>query len=191
MRMKFRSLGWLITGGILLLAIACGSAAPGASPTLATSTPAPDIRATETAKDSAAPDRIPTPTPVPAQVRQTAQDFASGYSAINQEWDQLHQEFDDWRQGLITCDPSSVQTSLVRFSGSFAGTTETARSLSRHSAVRGLSDQLIKAAEQEVEALRRLRDNWKPDSDETQPLEESDGFGSGSGSCQLILNRLS
>ena len=181
MRIKLRSFGWLITGGILLLALACGSAAPAASPSLENPTQTPNIPATEAAKGPAAPVRIPTATPVPPQVSQTAQDFASGYLAINQEWDELHRDFDNWRQGLITCDPSSVQSTLVRFSGSFAGTTETARSLSRHSAVRDLSDQLIKAAEREEEALRRLRDDWKSGSDEADPVKESDGFGSGSG----------
>ena len=180
MRIKFRSLGWLITGGVLLLAIACGSTSAAARPTLATPTPPPDIRATERARDSAAPDRIPTTTPVPPQVSQTAQDFASGHLVINQEWDELHRDFDKWRQGLITCDSSSVQANLVRFSGNFAGTTETARSLSRHSAVRDLSDQLIKAAEEEEQALRRLRDNWKPDSDEAEPVNGSGASGSGS-----------
>ena len=180
MRIKLRRFGWLITGGILLLAIGCGSAAPAASPSLDTPTQTPNIPATEEAKGPAAPVRIPTATPVPPQVSQTAQDFASGYLVINEEWDELHRDFDKWRQGLITCDPSSVQSALVRFSGSFAGITETARSLSRHSAVRDLSDQLIKAAEEEEQALRRLRDNWMPDSDEAEPVNESGASDSGS-----------
>ena len=179
MRIKLRSLGWLITGSILLLAIGCGSAAPVASPSLENPTQTPNIPATEAAKGPAAPVRIPTATPVPSQVSQTAQDFASGHLVINQEWDELHRDFDKWRQGLITCDSSSVQANLVRFSGNFAGTTETARSLSRHSAVRDLSDQLIKAAEREEEALRRLRDNWKPDSDEAEPVDGSGASGAG------------
>ena len=179
MRIKLRSFGWLITGSILLLAIGCGSAAPAASLSLENPTQTPNIPATEAAKGPAAPVRIPTATPVPSQVSQTAQDFASGYLVINQEWDELHRDFDKWRQGLITCDSSSVQANLVRFSGNFAGTTETARSLSRHSAVRDLSDQLIKAAEREEEALRRLRDNWKPDSDEAEPVDGSGASGAG------------
>ena len=163
------------------MAIACGSAAPASRPSLETPTQTPDIPATEAARGPAAPDRIPTATPVPPQVSETAQEFASGYLAINQDWDDLHQDFDDWRQGLITCDPSSVQASLVRFAGSFAETTESARSLSRNSAVRDLSDQLIQAAEQEEEALRRLRDNWKPALGRAgQPAANSDGFGLGS-----------
>ena len=180
MRIKLRSFGWLITGGILILAIGCGSAAPAASPSLDAPTQTPNIPATEEAKGPAAPVRIPTATPVPPQVSQTAKDFASGYLVINEEWDELHRDFDKWRQGLITCDPSSVQSTLVRFSGSSAGITETARSLSRHSAVRDLSDQLIKAAEEEEQALRRLRDNWMPDSDEAQPVNGSGASDSGS-----------
>ena len=178
MKIKLRNLGWLIVGGILLVAVACGSAAPVARSSVGTPTQTPDIPATEAAKGPAAPVRIPTATPVPPQVSQTALEFATGFRAINQEWDQLHREFDDWRQGLITCDPSSVRAKLVQFSGSFAATTETARSLSRHSTVRNLSDQLIEAAEHEEEALRLLRDTWKPESEESEAVTESDKLSS-------------
>ena len=182
MRIKLRNLGWLLTGGVLLAAIACGSSSPAATGSVSTPIPTLDIPATVSAKGPAVPVRIPTATPVSPEVQQIAQQFNTGYDAINQEWDQLHQDFDAWRQGLITCDPSAVQASLVRFSGSIAGTTETARSLSRHSSVRGLADQLILAAEQEEEALRLLRDTWKPDLGEEEPEPEatSNGFASDS-----------
>jgi len=182
MRIKLRNLGWLLTGGVLLAAIACGSSSPAATGSVSTPIPTLDIPATVSAKGPALPVRIPTSTPVSPEVQQIAQQFNTGYDAINQEWDQLHQDFDAWRQGLITCDPSAVQASLVRFSGSIAGTTETARSLSRHSSVRGLADQLILAAEQEEEALRLLRDTWKPDLGEEEPEPEatSNGFDSDS-----------
>ena len=173
MRIKLRNLGWLLTGGVLLAAIACGSSSPAATGSVSTPIPTLDIPATVSAKGPAVPVRIPTATPVSPEVQQIAQQFNTGYDAINQEWDQLHQDFDAWRQGLITCDPSAVQASLVRFSGSIAGTTETARSLSRHSSVRGLADQLILAAEQEEEALRLLRDTWKPDLGEEEPEPEA------------------
>ncbi|MBQ11613.1 MAG: hypothetical protein CMJ45_08690 [Planctomyces sp.] len=184
MRIKLRNFGWLLTGGVLLAAIACGSAAPAATGSVSTPIPTLDIPATVSAKGPAVPLRIPTATPVSPEVQQTAQQFNTGYDAINQDWDQLHQDFDAWRQGLITCDPSAVQASLVRFSGSIAGTTETARSLSRHSSVRGLADQLIQAAEQEEEALRLLRDTWKPDlgEEESEPEAASNGNGNGFGS---------
>ena len=180
MRIKLRNLGWLLTGGVLLAAIACGSSSPAATGSVSTPIPTLDIPATVSAKGPAVPVRIPTATPVSPEVQQIAQQFNTGYDAINQEWDQLHQDFDAWRQGLITCDPSAVQASLVRFSGSIAGTTETARSLSRHSSVRGLADQLILAAEQEEEALRLLRDTWKPDLGEEEPEPEATSNGSDS-----------
>ena len=180
MRIKLRNLGWLLTGGVLLAAIACGSSSPAATGSVSTPIPTLDIPATVSAKGPALPVRIPTSTPVSPEVQQIAQQFNTGYDAINQEWDQLHQDFDAWRQGLITCDPSAVQASLVRFSGSIAGTTETARSLSRHSSVRGLADQLILAAEQEEEALRLLRDTWKPDLGEEEPEPEATSNGSDS-----------
>ena len=179
MRIKLRNLGWLLTGGVLLAAIACGSSSPAATGSVSTPIPTLDIPATVSAKGPAVPVRIPTATPVSPEVQQIAQQFNTGYDAINQEWDQLHQDFDAWRQGLITCDPSAVQASLVRFSGSIAGTTETARSLSRHSSVRGLADQLILAAEQEEEALRLLRDTWKPDLGEEEPEPEATSNGNG------------
>ena len=182
MRIKLRNLGWLLTGGVLLAAIACGSSSPAATGSVSTPIPTLDIPATVSAKGPAVPVRIPTATPVSPEVQQIAQQFNTGYDAINQEWDQLHQDFDAWRQGLITCDPSAVQASLVRFSGSIAGTTETARSLSRHSSVRGLADQLILAAEQEEEALRLLRDTWKPDLGEEEPEPEATSNGLGSDS---------
>ena len=180
MRIKLRNLGWLLTGGVLLAAIACGSSSPAATGSVSTPIPTLDIPATVSAKGPAVPVRIPTATPVSPEVQQIAQQFNTGYDAINQEWDQLHQDFDAWRQGLITCDPSAVQASLVRFSGSIAGTTETARSLSRHSSVRGLADQLILAAEQEEEALRLLRDTWKPELGEEEPEPEATSNGSDS-----------
>lgn len=181
MRIKLRNLGWLFTGGVLLVAMACGSAAPASTGSVSTPIPTLDIPATVAAKGPTVPVRIPTPTPVSTQVKRIAQEFDSRYSEVNREWDQLHQDFDAWRQGLIICDPSSVQSSLARFSGSFAETTETARSLSRHAAVRDLSDQLIRAAELEDEALRLLRDTWEPEvNDEDEPVAESNGFGSDS-----------
>ena len=182
MRIKLRNLCWSLTGGVLLAAIACGSSSPAATGSVSTPIPTLDIPATVSAKGPAVPVRIPTATPVSPEVQQIAQQFNTGYDAINQEWDQLHQDFDAWRQGLITCDPSAVQASLVRFSGSIAGTTETARSLSRHSSVRGLADQLILAAEQEEEALRLLRDTWKPDLGEEEPEPEATSNGLGSDS---------
>ena len=176
MRMKLRNLGWLAAGGALLLAVACGAAQQADPSFPAVETAAtPNIPATQQARVQSAPLGAPTPTPVPAQVSSVTLEFAQGHRSVNQTWDQLHRDLDTWRQGLISCDPSSVQVALRRFSGSASAITESARGLSRHATVRGLSDQLIQAAEQEEEALRLLRDTWQPGAGGT--IEATDRKG--------------
>ena len=89
--------------------------------------------------------------------------FVSGYDGINQRWEEFHAAFDGWREGLIACDASSVQVKLREFAGQFTGITEDARALPRSPGVRGLADLLIGAIEAEEDAIRRLRDSWRPD----------------------------
>ena len=146
--------------GLLLLALACSTPQPAAVTSPGAATPTPNVRAT--AEALAAPAGAASPTPVPAQVSQTALDFATGHLAISQQWDQFHKELDSWREGLASCDPSSVRVALRGFAASSAGITQAARGLPRTSSVRQLSDRLIQAAEREEEALRLLRDSWQP-----------------------------
>jgi len=161
MNIKLRNLGWMAAGGFLILAVACASQEPAATSQPREVAATPDIPATQAAKALAVPAGKPTPTPVPPLVSQVSLDFATGHRSISQEWDRFHGEFDTWREGLISCDASSVQVALNQFSGRFAGITETARGLPRRFVVRDLSDQLIQAAESEEEALRLLRDTWQ------------------------------
>ena len=182
--MKLRNLGWLAAGSALLLAVACGAPQQAAPAPAVEAAATPDIPGTQTARVQSAPLGTPTPTPVPAQVSSVTLDFAQGHRSVNQAWDQLHRDVDTWRQGLISCDPSSVQAELRRFSGSASVITEAARALSRHAAVRGLSDQLIQAAEREEEALRLLRDTWQPDNGGTS---NSGGSANGSQDAQPVF----
>jgi len=178
MKIKLRNLGWLSVGGILLMAVACSSPIPAApsTPSPAVSTPIP------TTKLPAAQARIPTPTPVPPEVSEITANFALEQRSVSQTWDNIHRDFDSWRQGLIACDASSVQVSLHQFTGRFAGITETARALPRASVVRKLSDQLIQAAEREEEALRLLRDTWQPGPAERVKASDSDSDDTTNGS---------
>ena len=162
MRMTTRHLGWLAVGGFLLLAIACASPQPAAPSQRAEPTAVPDIAATVAARDLAVPAGGATPTAVPPQVSRATEDFAVAHRDISREWDGLHRDLDQWRQSIIDCDASSVRVALRRFAGEFSGITEAARGLPRGVTVRGMSDQLIQAAEREEEALRLLRDTWQP-----------------------------
>ncbi len=90
--------------------------------------------------------------------------FAKEQQAIGQEWDKLHEEFDLWRAGLISCHRSSVHVALQDFAVSFNNVTEQARELPRASHTRELADMLIAAAEGEAAAFRQLRDRWQPNN---------------------------
>ena len=90
--------------------------------------------------------------------------FAKEQQSIGQEWDKLHEEFDLWRAGLISCHRSSVHVALQDFAVSFNKVTEQARELPRASHTRELADMLIAAAEGEEAAFRQLRDRWQPNN---------------------------
>ena len=158
---------------ILLLALACTAQQRAEPFTPPEPTAAPDIAATVTARDRGLPQGGPEPTPVPAIVSQAASEFAASYAALSQEWDGVHRDLDTWRQGLTSCDASSVRVALRGFSGDFNAVSRAAAGLSRHPSVRGMSDQLIEAARQEEAALRRLRDTWQPGEPGPAPEAEA------------------
>lgn len=161
-------LAWTgVLGGILLLAVACGSEGPTASPGGPVATP--NVQATIEALARRPQLGTPTPTPVPAAARAVAVEFATGHRAITKEWDAFQGGFNSWRERLVACDASSVRVALQQFGGRFSGVTEAARALPRPSIVRELADKLIQASEKEDEALRLLRDTWRPEDSRARP----------------------
>ena len=164
---------------ILLLALACTAQQRAEPFTPPEPTAAPDIAATVTARDGALSQGGPEATSVPASVSQAAGEFAASYASLSQDWDGVHRDLDTWRQGLTSCDASSVQVALRGFSGDFSAVSRAAAGLSRHPSVRGMSDQLIEAARQEETALRRLRDTWQPGESGPAPEAVSSSFGNG------------
>ena len=147
MRLKIGQFLLLAAGVILALVVACGTTAP-----------------TVTNPNPANQPPTPTPTPIPPDARQTAQDFAQAHGLIEEDWDQFHTDFDQWRAGLTSCDSSAAQTSLRGFASDMGEITQQAHILPRASSTRRLADQLIEAAENEEAGLRQLRDRWQPDS---------------------------
>ena len=89
-------------------------------------------------------------------------DFVSRQQAIAEDWDQLHDEFDEWTAGLTECHPGAMQGSLTDFTMSFNEVTGAAQGLSRGKTSSELADLLIEAAQEEEAALRQLRDRWQP-----------------------------
>ena len=89
--------------------------------------------------------------------------FADQRQTIDQEWGQLHEDFDSWRAGLTSCHRSSVHEALQDFAAGFTDVTAQAGDLPRATVTRELADILIAAAEEEEAAFRQLRDRWQPD----------------------------
>ena len=133
----------LAAAALLTLGVACAAAA----------TPAPS---------APAPAELPAPTPIPPEAIQTALTFARAHQQVDQDWDQLHTDFDQWRYGLASCAPAAADTALRGFAANFADITRQAGALPRSADTRDLADIAIDAAQEEEAALRRLRDRWAP-----------------------------
>ena len=148
MKIRFGSLISLLLGSLLLASLVACSETTDTQP----ATPLPDSSSVQAAK------------PLSASERMAVDEFANQWQTIDQEWDQLHQDFDLWRAGLISCHRSSAQEALQGFAASFTDVTEQARNLPRTIVIREPADTLIAAAEEEEAAFRQLRDRWQPDN---------------------------
>ncbi len=136
----------LTAGTLLFLALACSSAAAPSAAELP-------------ARES------PAPTPISPQARQSAADFAVAHQQLEQAWNRIHADFDQWQSGLTSCAPAAADAALREFHSDFAAITRQAANLPRSSQTRDLADELIDAAQSEQESLRRLRDKWTPGDD--------------------------
>ena len=147
MKVRFSSLISPLLGLLLLASLAACSEAADTQPATAPPDPSPG-QAVE---------------PLSASDRMAVDAFADQREAIDQEWDQLHQDLDQWRAGLTSCHRSSVHEALQGFAAGFADVTAQAGDLPRTIITRELADILIAAAEEEGAAFRQLRDRWQPD----------------------------
>lgn len=147
MKVRLGSLVPLLLVSLLLAALAACSDTAG--------TPPP----------AAPPDAPPASTvePLSPGDRMAMDAFAEQRQTIDEEWDRLHRDFDEWRAGLTSCHRSSVHEALQGFAAGFAEITAQAGDLPRATVTREIADVVIAAAEDEEAAFRRLRDRWQPD----------------------------
>jgi len=134
-----------------LLLVACGKEDTAPAPTLLatpTITPPTDTGFT----------RLSPP------AREALVDLAKRHQTVSDEWENFHLNFDRWREGLLVCDASTIQSGLRGFVADFAEITRLARALPRVSSLREISDGLTTAIEGEEKALRELRELWQPQS---------------------------
>lgn len=89
-------------------------------------------------------------------------DFNEQQTPVNEAWDSVHAEFDQWRADLAMCHPTTMTQALSGFAVEFGEVTEEARDLTRTKTTGEFADKLIVAAENEEAAFRQLRDRWQP-----------------------------
>ena len=155
-----RTLAWWGTIALGVVVAACSNPTPEST----AATPIPSPRALAPPVVSIARAELPPPlqATIPEADKRVALEFAVGHRTISSEWDQFQAVFDEWREGLVACDASSVDVALARFAGDFVAITEAARGLPRDRILREIADLSVSATEREEGALRQLRDNWHP-----------------------------
>ena len=89
-------------------------------------------------------------------------DFNEQRQGVDEAWDLVHEDFDQWRADLTMCHPTTMTGALSEFAIEFNDVTEDARDLTRTKTTGEFADKLITAAENEETAFRQLRDRWQP-----------------------------
>ncbi len=137
----------LVPALALLAMIAVACTAPAAQePEAAAPTSAPEAM---TNRESAIP-----PPPLA--------DFNEQRQGIDEAWNLVQDDFDQWRADLTMCHPTTMTEALSEFAIEFNSVTEGARDLTRTKTTGEFADKLITAAEEEEAAFRQLRDRWQP-----------------------------
>ncbi len=90
------------------------------------------------------------------------EDFAREFDELLESWNGFHRDFDDWLDSEGGCDRSEVIQSLGEMSLEFGRLADRARDLPTASYLRPMGGLVVEAAEGEEEALRVLRNTWRP-----------------------------
>lgn len=89
-------------------------------------------------------------------------DFNEQRESIDEAWNLVHDDFDQWRADLTMCHPTTLTEALSEFAIDFNSVTEEARDLTRTKTTGEFTNKLITAAEDQETAFRQLRDRWQP-----------------------------
>ena len=90
------------------------------------------------------------------------QDFAQEFGELLENWNGFHRDFDDWMDSEGGCDRSEVIRTLGEMSLEFGRLADRARELPTASYLRPMGGLVVEAVEGEEEALRVLRNTWRP-----------------------------
>ena len=81
--------------------------------------------------------------------------------ALEQEWDDFHDSYDEWRRTNGGCDQGRALEALGQLAADFSQTVMDIKALSSSPLVRGMGELLLQAAEREQAAVLSLRENWR------------------------------
>jgi hypothetical protein len=98
----------------------------------------------------------------PADSAANLDDFRQQYNLLVREWDRFHQAYDEWRRTEGGCNRTEVIDRLGQFSVRFGELSGRVQDLPQASFTRPMEDLLVEAAQREEEALRVLRNTWRP-----------------------------
>ena len=100
-------------------------------------------------------------------------EFTEKYDLLLRAWNSFHGEYDDWRQSEGGCDRPKAIERLGNFTISFGKLSREVRELPRATLLRPLGELLVESAEREEQALRVLRNTWRPfDVDVYETLDQ-------------------
>jgi hypothetical protein len=89
-------------------------------------------------------------------------DFRQQYDLLVRDWNAFHQAYDEWRRTEGGCNRAEVVDRLGQFSVRFGELSSRVQDLPGASFVSPMEDLLMEAAQREEEALRVLRNTWRP-----------------------------
>ena len=102
---------------------------------------------------------------VSSRSRNELQDFDEQYQLLVADRDSFHQEYDQWRKTEGGCDRAEVVSDLGRFSVQFSDISNRVRELPRATSLRPMGELFVEAARLEEQALKELRNSWRPFDD--------------------------
>ena len=87
--------------------------------------------------------------------------FLGQARALDREWDDFHESYDQWRSTNGGCDQGKALEALGQLASDFSQTVRDIEALPSGPPVRGMRELLLRAAEREQAAVFSLRESWR------------------------------
>jgi len=89
-------------------------------------------------------------------------EFTGQYNLLLRDWDDFHEEYDQWRRTEGGCDRAAAVETLGRFTVAIGKIANDVRNLPAATVLRPMGELLVEAAGREERALRDLGNTWQP-----------------------------